>query len=268
MKPVSFEYAAPGSLREALELLGGQEDAVVLAGGQSLVPMLNFRLARPEVVVDLNPVGELDYLEVDHGGLRIGALTRQATLERSIAVAHGWPLLSRAVRLVAHPAIRTRGTVGGSVAHADPRAELPAALLALDARMVCRSAGGVERVVAAADFFLGPMTTALREGELLCEIAVPPLVAGARSAFVEHTRTHGDFALVGAAVAVAPDAGAAVALLGAAGRPVRAEAAERALAAGAPARDVAALAGQMVSDEYPRALIAAVVERALREALA
>ena len=146
MKPAPFEYAAPETVDEALGLLG--EDAKALAGGQSLVPMLNFRLARPELVVDINSVSELDYLRSGDGVLRIGALARQATLERDEAVARGWPLLRLATRLVGHPQIRNRGTVAGSVAHADPTAELPVALLTLEARMVARSARGERRLAA------------------------------------------------------------------------------------------------------------------------
>ena len=141
MKPAPFEYSAPESVDEALALLS--EEAKVLAGGQSLVPLLNFRLARPERIVDINRVEELAYIRAGDGGsLRIGALARQAALERSQVVAERWPLLSQAVRFVGHPQIRSRGTVAGSVTHADPTAELPVALTALDARFHVRSSGG------------------------------------------------------------------------------------------------------------------------------
>jgi CO/xanthine dehydrogenase FAD-binding subunit len=269
MKPPPFQYAAPRSVSEALNLLKADEDAVALAGGQSLVPMLNFRLARPEVVVDLNPIDELAFLEVKDGSLRIGALTRQLALERSAPVADGWPLLAQAVRLVAHPAIRSRGTVGGSVAHADPRAELPAALVALDATMHCRSLAG-KRTVAARTFFQGPMTTALADGELLCEIVLGPLPADARTGFAEYARTHGDYALAGAAVVLVPGEHAAIALIGAGPGPVRACDAERALAEGAPPAEVAELAAAVVPGPNPhrRALVHAVAGRAVEEALA
>ena len=203
VKPAPFAYAAPRVLSEALRLLDSDEEAVVLAGGQSLVPMLNFRLARPSLLIDLNQIRGLDHLTVSRGMLRIGALTRQAALERSPAVERGWPLLTRTVRLVAHPAIRGRGTVGGSLAHADPRAELPVALIALGARLRLSSLRG-ERSVAASEFFFGPMRTALQPGELLIEIEVPPLPDRARTAFVEHARTHGDFAIAAAATVIAP----------------------------------------------------------------
>jgi CO/xanthine dehydrogenase FAD-binding subunit len=262
VKPARFDYAAPESLSEALELIG--EEARPLAGGQSLIPMLNFRLARPELLVDLNSVSELRGMRVVDGVLRIGAMVRQVALEGSAEVEEGWPLLRQAVRYVGHAAIRSRGTVGGSVAHADPAAELAVALLALDARFEMRSARG-SRVVAAGEFFRGPFTTALGFDELLTSVVVPPLPAGARCAFVEHARTHGDFAIAGAAVVLAAGR-SAVALLGAGAVPVRAVEAERALAAGASAPEVGALAGQVAGHEYRRALIGELVRRAVVEA--
>src|SRR5688500_16728494 len=174
---------------------------------------MNFRLARPGRLVDVNRIEELAGLRKRDGVLHIGALTRHATLERSGMVAAGWPLLRQAVRHVAHPQIRSRGTVGGSCAHADPTAEMPVALTALDATFHLRSRRG-RRAVAAADFFVTHLTTVLDPDELLVEIEVPPVPEGARSAFVEHARTHGDWAIAGAAVLVAPRH-AAIALLGA-----------------------------------------------------
>lgn len=265
MKPPPFDYAAPRSVEEALELLG--EDARPLAGGQSLVPLLNFRLARPELLVDLNGLSELSYVGRSDGVLHVGALTRQATLERSGLVAHRWPLLRQAVRLVGHPAIRSRGTVGGSAAHADPTAELPVALAALDARFHVRSRSG-RRTLAAADFFVSHLTSALGPDELLVEVEVPPQPDRARGAFVEYARTHGDFAVAGAAVVAAPEGHAAIALLGAAPTPVRARDAEDALADGAEPREAAALAAAQVEDGWRRALTAELVRRAIEEATA
>jgi CO/xanthine dehydrogenase FAD-binding subunit len=263
VKPAPFEYSAPESVDEALALLG--EDVKVLAGGQSLVPLLNFRLARPERIVDINRIEELAYIREDESGsLRIGALARQAALERSRLVAERWPLLAQAVRLVGHPQIRSRGTVCGSVAHADPTAELPVALTALDASFHARSLAGA-RTLSAAELFAGPLTTTLGPDELLTEIEVPPLPAGARCGFREHARTHGDFAIAGAAVVHAPDR-AAIALLGAGWTPLRATAAERALAAGAGVDEVASLAAALVEDEYRAALMATLVGRAVSEA--
>jgi CO/xanthine dehydrogenase FAD-binding subunit len=264
MKPAPFEYVAPRSLAAALGAL--DEDAKPLAGGQSLVPLLNFRLARPERIVDLNGVEELAYVRRSEGTLRIGALTRQATLERSRVVAEHWPLLTRAVTHVAHPAIRNRGTVGGSVAHADPAAELPVALTALDARFHCRSAARGARTIAAADLFQAPLMTALEPDELLVEIEVPAPPDGARAAFVEHARTHGDFALAGAAVVRAGTEHAAVALLGAGPTPLRVPDAERALCNGASAAEAARIAGAELDDEYRRALTTELVRRAIEEA--
>ena len=234
MKPAPFEYEAPRTLGEALATLSERGDeATLLAGGQSLVPLLNFRLARPALVVDLNGVGELAYLRRDGEGLRIGAMARSAELERSEEVALGWPLLREAVGYVGHPPIRNRGTVGGSVAHADPAAELPVALLALDARFRLRSARGV-RDVSAGEFFVSAFTTAREADEALVEIEVPPLPPRTGAAFVEHARVRGDFALSGAGALVTLDedarcSRAVVALLACGLTPVRAEAAERSL---------------------------------------
>jgi CO/xanthine dehydrogenase FAD-binding subunit len=263
VKPAPFDYAAARSLDEAVGLLG--EEAKALAGGQSLVPLLNFRLARPDLLVDINGLSELDRLERDDGVLRIGALTRQSALERSELVAAEWPLLSKAVRFVGHPQIRSRGTVGGSVAHADPAAELPVALAALDARFTAQSPRG-RRTLGAAELFIGPLTTALEPDELLIEIEVPPPPEGAGSAFVEHARTHGDFAIAGAAAVVAPAHHVAIALLGAGPVPVRAAAAERALVDGAGPDEAAALAASAVEEGPRRALVAELVRRAIEQA--
>jgi CO/xanthine dehydrogenase FAD-binding subunit len=263
MKPPPFEYEAPTSVEEALPLLG--LDSTVLAGGQSLVPLLNLRLAQPELVVDLGGVAELDYIHADHGPLRIGAMTRQVTLERSELVRQRWPLLSKAIRLVGHAQIRSRGTVGGSVAHADPAAELPVALTALGARFQLRSQCGT-RTVDASDFFLGPLHTVREPDELLVEIEVPEPEEGAGSGFAEHARTHGDFATAGAAAVVAPGGHAGIVLLGAGPAPVRAERAERALSAGAPPGEAAALAAQEVEGDHRRALCTELTRRAIEEA--
>ena len=220
MKPAPFAYEDPRELDEVLGLLAREgEDVQVLAGGQSLVPLLNFRLARPDRLVDINRVEELSYLRRDGDVLRIGALARHVDLERSEEVISGWPLLAQAVRHVGHPQIRARGTVCGSVAHADPAAELPVALLALDARFHVRSLRGA-RTLRGEELFLGFLTTTLEPDELLVEIEVPAVPAGSGSAFVEHARTHGDFALGGAAAVVGAD-GARLALLGAGPVPMR-----------------------------------------------
>jgi len=283
VKPPLFEYHDPGSVDEALALLAEHGDeAKVLAGGQSLVPLLNFRLARPERLVDVNGLNELAYLRTDDGVLRIGALTRHAALERSKEAAARVPLLGEAVALVGHVQIRNRGTVGGSVAHADPAAELPVAFSALDARYRVRSTRG-ERVVGSDEMFITHLTTSLEPDELLTEIEVPVPPARTGFAFVEFARRHGDFALGGAAVLVTlDDAGvctrARIALLAAAPTPVRAreteewltglrldppamgEAAARAVAGIHPTSDIHG------GTEYRRALVEALVRRALAQA--
>ncbi len=264
MKPPPFEYLAPRDVDGALGAL--DEDAKALAGGQSLVPLLNFRLARPERIVDLNGLDELDYLRRSEGTLRIGAMTRHSTVEHSDLIARHWPLLGQAVGHVAHPAVRNRGTVGGSVAHGDPSAELPVALTALEARFHLRSAAGGTRVVDAADFFEAPLMTVLEADELLVEIEVPPLPDGAGTGFTEHARTHGDFAIAGAAVVRGGREHAAIALLGAGPTPQRASDAETALRQGASAAEAAELAGALHEDDHRRALATALVQEAIQEA--
>jgi CO/xanthine dehydrogenase FAD-binding subunit len=201
VKPASFDYHRPQSLDETLALLGEYgTDAKPLAGGQSLIPAMNFRLATPAILVDLNQVSELAYV-IDGDNLRLGAMTRHRTLERSAVVARTAPLVAAAMPFVAHPAIRTRGTLGGSLAHADPAAELPAVLLALDAAITVRSRGGT-RTIAAGDFFTGLFSTALEPGELVTEIAVARPAPRSACAFLEIARRHGDYALAGAAASV------------------------------------------------------------------
>jgi CO/xanthine dehydrogenase FAD-binding subunit len=245
VKPAPFEYCAPATLGEALERLAAP-DSRVLAGGQSLVPLLNFRLARPARLVDINGVAELGVLRRTGGVLQIGATVRQAALERSELVARHWPLLAQAVRHVGHPATRSRGTVCGSVAHADPRAELPVALAALGARFHLRSAAGA-RTLTAAQLFQGPLTTAIADGELLHSIEVPPLPPGARTGFAELARTHGAFA------------DAAVAVVAARDRTTLATLGPRVVSAATAAEAVALAA----TDDYAGALVEALAAEAL-----
>jgi len=277
VKPAAFAYAAPRTLDEALELLAEHgDDAKVLAGGQSLVPMLNFRLVRPALLVDVNRVAECGTVSTTaNGSLHLGALVRMATLEADPAVRAGWPLLGDAACLVGHPAIRNRATVGGSAAHADPHAELPAALVALDARFRLRSRRGA-RVVAADAFFTDFYATALAADELLVAIEVPPGTPRTGAAAIEHAQTHGDFALAGAAVTVTLDArarctGAAIAIFGGGAIPLRASAAERALVGTGVDDPAARAAGELAAAacdppepaDYRRALVAELVRRAL-----
>jgi CO/xanthine dehydrogenase FAD-binding subunit len=206
MKPATFEYYDPTTLDEALDLMSRfGDEARPLAGGQSLVPLMNFRLLRPAHLIDLNGVSELSYLKTENGVLRIGATTRQRALERSADVARRWPLLREATSFIGHIQIRTRGTVGGSLAHAFPSAELPMAMVTLDASFVLRAKNN-QRTVGAEDFFLSYMTTALEPGELLAEIRVPPLPTNTGWSYQEVSRRHGDFALAGAASILALDA--------------------------------------------------------------
>lgn len=201
MKPAHFDYFAPTSLDEALGLLAGQDDVKVLAGGQSLVPLMNLRLARPRAVVDLNGIDELAYLRQDADGLAIGALTRQRAAERSDLGRRRAPLLVEALGYVGHLAIRARGTIGGAIAHADPAGELPAVVTALGARLVIRGPRG-PRVVRPEDFFLTYLTTSLAPDEILTEVRLPAWPDGAGWSFVEVSRRHGDYALVGVACTV------------------------------------------------------------------
>jgi CO/xanthine dehydrogenase FAD-binding subunit len=197
VKPPPFEYHHPHNVEEALQLKERfGSDAVVLAGGQSLMPMLNMRLARPTAVIDIGGIRELAYVREDDRGLGIGAMTRQRTVERSPIVRDRYPLLAEAVANVAHAVIRNRGTVGGSIAHADPAAELPATLVALGGHVIARSVAGT-RVIGAEDFFQFHLTTALEPNELVTEVVFPTQTAGSRWYFDEITRRHGDFALAG-----------------------------------------------------------------------
>ena len=241
MKPAPFEYFAPGSLDEALELLAqwGSE-ARPLAGGQSLVPAMNFRLARPAVLVDLNAIPGLSGIEAVDGGVRIGALARQRAVELSDLVERQAPLLHETMPYIAHVQIRNRGTIGGSLAHADPAAELPAVALALDVEFHIANGDG-ERSVTAADFYTGLFETALEPEDLLVGVTVPPLAPGTGWSFLELSRRHGDYALVGVAATVTLGAdgrceASRVALLSVGDGPVLAEGAA-ALSGEWPARE-------------------------------
>jgi carbon-monoxide dehydrogenase medium subunit len=205
MKPPRFEYHVPSTVDEAVALLaryGG--DAKVLAGGQSLVPLLNFRLARPAALVDLNRIASLAYIREDDGLVRLGAMTRQRAIEFSPIVARRLPLLREATRWVGHLPIRSRGTIGGSIAHADPSAEYPAVLTALEGDVLVRGPKG-ERTVAPAELFETYLTTTLAADEILTEVRLPAMAEGAGWAFEEFARRHGDFAIVGVAAMVVRD---------------------------------------------------------------
>jgi carbon-monoxide dehydrogenase medium subunit len=284
MKPPRFDYHAPASLDEALAVLhqyGGE--AKLLAGGQSLMPLLNFRLSRPAALIDLNRIASLDYVREVDGQVRIGAMTRQRTIEFSPAVARRLPLLAEATRWVGHWPIRTRGTIGGSLAHADPSAEYPAVLTCLEGEVVVRGTAG-ERVVKPGDLFRSYLTTSLGPDDILVEIRLPVMEAGAAHALEEFARRRGDFALVGIAVVIVRDgARCAQARLVAAGTgpvPLRLRSAEQILEAdglGERAIEAAARrASELVqpdSDihataEYRRHLTGVLTARAIRRAIA
>jgi CO/xanthine dehydrogenase FAD-binding subunit len=247
VKPAPFEYHAPRTLDEACSLLAGLPDAKVLAGGQSLVPLLNFRLARPQHVIDINRIPGIDRVYEQDGGVAVQALARQAAVEDSGVAARVCPLLTAAVRLVAHRAIRNRGTVCGSLAHADPASELPAVLLALGGRVVARSARG-ERTIAAESLFSGVFETALAPDELIVE-AWFPAVEGP-FAILEESRRHGDFALAG--VVRATDR---LALFGVAATPALADPRD-------PARGLEPSADLEATPEFRRHLVRVLSERA------
>lgn len=290
VKPPAFEYVAAASLDEALACRTEHEDeSVVLAGGQSLIPLMSLRMALPSVVIDIGPIRELAYIRDTGGGVAIGAMTRQRDLERSDLMAERFPLFAQALARLAHPAIRNRGTLGGSLAHADPAAELPTVAVALDAEIVLRSVG-VERVLSAADFFRATMTTAIDPEELVVEVRVPSRWERrpdrtVRSSFKKLARRDGDFALVGIASVVAISAlgtieDARLVLSGVGGTPVRARGAEDLLRGTEPtAATLTAAARRAAADldpsgdlhataEYRRRAAGVLARRALEEAVA
>ncbi len=233
MKPAPFDYHAPRQLKEAAELLASLPNAKILAGGQSLVPMMNFRYLIVDHLIDLGHVEDLRGIAAIDGQLRMGAMTRQRDLESSPEIARHCPLLAEALRHVGHRQTRNRGTIGGSLAHADPAAELPAVCLAYDAVLHLASVRGL-RAVPFRDFAVGYMATALEPDEMIAAIELPIWRLGHGHGFQEFARRHGDFALAGAAALLDIGAGgvvrrAALSLFGVAERPVRADAAEAAL---------------------------------------
>lgn len=287
MKPAPFDYYAPDSLQAALDLAGQYgSDAKWLAGGQSLIPAMNFRLVQPSVLLDINRLSALDFIrETPQGGLQIGAMTRQRQVERDALVARLCPLLAEAMPHVAHPQIRNRGTVGGSMVHADPASELPVVAVALDARFrVCSQNG--ERWSAADDFFQGVFAVDVGPQEMLVEVEFPPWPARTGWSFVEVARRYGDYALVGAAalMTLAEDGScqrARLVFLNVGDRPLDARRAVRQLqgqpfsaeAAAAVAEEAAAEEIDPVADvhasvPYQRQLARVLARRALQQAAA
>ncbi|MGH9146906.1 MAG: FAD binding domain-containing protein [Vicinamibacterales bacterium] len=286
MKPAPFEYYRPETLEEGLHLLAEHGDqAKPLAGGQSLIPAMNFRLARPAVLVDINQIRELSHIEEKEGELFLGGLARQRDVERSALVRRTSPLLHETMPFVAHLAIRNRGTVGGSLAHADPAAELPAVAVALEARLRARSLRS-DRWIPADEFFTGLFSTALNADELLVEIVIPRVADRTGCAFEEVSRRHGDYALAGSAAVITLDAkgrceSGRVVLLSVGDRPILAEQAGRILNGAVPSADVIHAAAEAVarhdidppadihaSSAYRRHLAAVLTRRALGRAVA
>jgi len=285
MKPAPFDYYAPSSIDEVCCLLarfGG--DAKLLAGGQSLVPLLSLRLAQPAALIDLNGVPELAYIRTDDGGVTIGAMTRQRAVERSATLREQCPIFPAAVAWIGHPQIRNRGTIGGSLVHADPASELPALAKALDASFTITHASGAKRTLKADEFFVTYLTTAVEPDELLSEVSFPALPAGTGWSFVEVARRHGDFALVGVAAIVALDetgvcSHVRVALFGVAPTATRSPGAEQALLHQKPdEQTLAAAAVEVVKDidppgdvqasvAYRKYVATNLVRRALTEAV-
>jgi carbon-monoxide dehydrogenase medium subunit len=282
MKLPHVDYEAPKTVSEAVELLAEhQDEASVLAGGQSLIPLLALRLARPEVLIDINGVDELSGVSVADGWVAIGAMTREYVAEESETVAETVPLLAAALPLIGHEAIRSRGTVGGSLAHADPAAELPAVARALDAEFVVRGQSG-ERVVPAAEWFEGFLTTSRRPDELLVEVRFPAAGRGVGISFQEVARRHGDFAIVGLAASLTLSEGAIsdarLAFAGISDVPVRAVDAEDLLVGQEPSAELFDEAARRATDDidppadlngssdYRRKVAAALVRRGLRAA--
>jgi aerobic carbon-monoxide dehydrogenase medium subunit len=246
VKPAAFAYAKARSLDHAIELLSRRKDgAKILAGGQSLIATLNMRLSQPDLLIDVNGLGDLGHIGIANGQVEIGAMVRHVEAERSSDIAAHAPLIARAMPHIGHPAIRNRGTIGGSIAYADPAAELPACLLALGGEVEMAGAKG-KRTVKADDFFKGLFETALGPQDVLTAIRIPAATSGTRTGFAEFARRHGDYAMVGlAACAKASGAGLAdvrLAYFGVGATPLRAKKAETALAAGNLDNAVAALA--------------------------
>ena len=284
MKPAPFRYVRPSSVDEAVSVLAAEGyGAKPLAGGQSLIPAMNFRLAQPAVLVDLGDLDELRYIREAGGSLVIGAMTTHSAVERSAAVKERAPLLAEAMPWIAHLQIRNRGTMGGSLAHADPASELPAVMLALDARLHLRGLGG-DRTVPFCDFCTGLFTTALAPDELVTGVEIPILPNGTGCAFKEVSRRHGDFALVGVCAVLTLDGGgactrASVTLLSVGDGPVCANTAEdlllgrpptadaiREAAEAAATRDIDPPADIHASAPYRRQLARVLTTRALETA--
>ncbi len=254
MKPSAFEYHNPQSVQEAVELLDRYGDeAKIIAGGQSLVPMMNFRLARPEILIDINGIKELEYIKTEGDELVIGALTRESDIEKSALVIEQFPFLAKAISYIGHSAIRNRGTIGGSLVHADPSAELPTALCALNGKLKVVGSSG-EKILEPEEFFLTYLTTSLEPSDLLTEVRIPALPENTGWSFSELSRRSGDFAIVAVGILLFSEAPgvcreARIAMGGVAPTPVRAQAAEALLAGKKLSEKLIAKAAQQAAEE-------------------
>jgi carbon-monoxide dehydrogenase medium subunit/2-furoyl-CoA dehydrogenase FAD binding subunit len=284
MKPSAFEYFAPNTVKEAVGLLVQYEDeAKILAGGQSLVPIMNFRLGRPEVLIDINKIKGLDHIKEEGDELLVGALTRERDLELSPLVQQGCPLLAEAVSFIGHIPIRNRGTIGGSLVHADPSSELPTVICCLDGEMKVVGPSG-ERTLEPEEFFLTYLTTSLEPSEILVEVKIPKLPQNTGWSFVELSRRTGDFAIVGVAALLFMESGgvckeARIALGGVAPTPIRVEEAEEVLAGQKITDALIEKAGEEAAEatetepdyhasaEYRKEMTRVFVQKALQEAL-
>jgi len=254
MKPSAFEYHNPQSVEEAVELLDRYGDeAKIIAGGQSLVPMMNFRLARPEILIDINGIKELEYIKSEGDELVIGALTRERDIEKSPLVMEQFPFLAQAISYIGHSAIRNRGTIGGSLVHADPSAELPTALCALNGKLKVVGPSG-EKILEPEEFFLTYLTTSLEPSDLLTEVRIPALPEKTGWSFSELSRRSGDFAIVAVGILLFSEAPgvcreARIAMGGVAATPMRAQEAEALLAGQELSEDLIAKAALQAAEE-------------------
>ncbi|MEA4910011.1 MAG: xanthine dehydrogenase family protein subunit M [Anaerolineaceae bacterium] len=282
MIPPPFEYVVPSSVVEAVHILDQDDNAKILAGGQSLIPMLRFRLAAPGMLVDINRIQGLDYIREEDGWLKIGAMTREAAIDRSDLVRKHYPLLADTARLIADPLVRNMATIGGNLSHADPANDHPATMLAYRAQVVMEGPQG-RRTVPIQEFFEGPFESALQHNEILTEIRIPAHQLGGSGAYEKMERKVGDFATAAVAVQLQVDASgvctsAGIALTNVGLTPIQATAAEHSLAGqaltDAAIRQAAQLAGEVAepqddhrgSEEYKRALVRTLTVRALRKA--
>ena len=285
MIPGSFDYHSPSTVEEAVALLTSLgEDAKVLSGGQSLIPMMKLRLAEPAQLIDINGIAGLEYIREADGYLTIGALTREADLDKSELIQQKYPILHDTAHVIADPLVRNRATIGGNLAHGDPANDHPATMLAVRAEVVATGPSG-PRTIPIDDFFIGPLTTALAPNEILTEVRIPAPAPGSGGAYVKLERKVGDFAIAGVAAVVTLDgsgncSAASIGLTNVGPTPIRASAAEEALTGNALSADAIAEAGRLAGEasqptsdhrgsaEYKQAMVQELTIRALNKAKA